>query len=308
MKISAHTFITNPLSTGYYVYLPAIQSFLDSADEVVVVDGGTTDGSLERLSGLRGAEKLRIISNEFSHWGAGDLWERPQFAVSREIGYRNCTGDWAICFESDHILPKCAKEDLRGVLEELNGSGLLYSFPLRRCRDGDLHPDLKKRKWWCLNKQLIEASDGNIVWGVHTTGGNERPVSADESCSFADPETGVEKPYWKGGYFPQDGTLRIRLDVYDHFFFTEQQMRSKLQRFENMRARWDGRPPKILVPDQRAYDLISPEELLRSGEHSPVFVTHFRNYLAETGQKHPDIFGLRRYRKKSWWHLILGWR
>jgi glycosyltransferase involved in cell wall biosynthesis len=297
MKISAHTFITNPLSTGYYIYLPAILSFLDFADEVVVVDGGTTDGSLDRLRALRGAEKLRIVSNEFTHWGSGDLWERPQFAVSREIGYRNCTGDWAICFESDHILPGNARQDLREQLLEFREAGLLYSFPLRRCRDGDLHPDLKKKKWWCLNKRLIDAGDTKIVWGVHTTGGNERPVSSDESCSFADPETGVVKSYWKGAYFPQDGTLRTRLDVYDHFFFDREQMHVKLQRFENMRARWDRRPPVTIQPDRRTYDLISPEELLSSGEHDPCFAEHLRNYVVETGQDRPDIHGLRRYRK-----------
>lgn len=309
MKISAHTFITNPLSTGYYICLPAIQSFLDFADEVVVVDGGTTDGSLDRLRTLRGAEKLRIVSNELTHWGPGDLWERPQFAVSREVGYQSCTGDWAICFESDHILPENAREDLSGQLLEFNESGLLYSFRLRRCRDGGMHPDLKKKKWWCLNKRLIDAGDANIVWGVHTTGGNERPVAADESCSFADPDTGVVKPYWKGDYFPEDGTLRTRLDVYDHFFFNEEQMRAKLQRFENMRARWDRRAAVKVAPDRRPYDLIPPEELLGSGEHNPCFAEHLRAYVTETGEDRPDIYGLRRYRsEKSWRRFIPGFR
>lgn len=310
MKISAHTFITNPLSTGYYICLPSIQSFLDFADEVVVVDGGTTDGSHERLCGLRGAEKLRIVSNELTHWGPGDSWERPQFAVSREVGYRHCTGDWAICFESDHILPEGARGDLREQLMEFSEAGLLYSFPLRRCRDGGMHPDHKKKKWWCLNKRLIEAGAANIVWGIHTTGGNERPVSADESCSFVDPDTGVVKPYWMGDYFPEEGTLRTRLDVYDHFFFTEEQMRAKLQRFENMRARWDRRPAATIVPDNRPYDLLAPEELLGSGKHASCFVEHFRAFLAETGEERPDIFGLRRYRGEMpyWKRLFTGFR
>lgn len=303
MKISAHTFITNPLSTGYYICLPAIQSFLDFADEVVVVDGRTTDGSLERLRTLRGAEKLRIVSNKLTHWGPGDLWERPQFAVSREVGYQSCIGDWAFCFESDHILPEGAGEDLHRQLLEFREAGVLYSFPLRRCRDGGMQPDLKKKKWWCLNKRLIESRNAGIVWGVHTTGGNERPVSSDELCSFVDPDTGVIKAYWQGAYFPEDGTLTSRLDVYDHFFFNRDQMLAKLQRFENMRARWDRRPAETIRPDNRAYDLISPDEFLSSGEHSQAFATHLRNFVAENGQATPDIHGLRRYRK-PWWRLF----
>jgi hypothetical protein len=310
MKISAHTFITNPLSTGYYICLSSIQSFLDFADEVIVVDGGTTDGSLERLHDLRGAKKLRIVSNELSHWGKGDLWERPQFAVSREVGYGECTGDWAICFESDHLLPTGGEEELRGQLHELHDAGSLYSFPLRRCRDGGMHPDLKKRKWWCLNKRLITAGRANPVWGVHTkSGGDERPVFPDEWSSFTDPDTGVVKPYRMGGYYPEDGTLRTRLDIYDHFFFTEVQMRVKLQRFENMRARWDRRPAEEIVPDRRPYDLIPPEELLSSGEHNPCFAEYLRNFVAETGETQPDIFGLRRYRSnKSWKRFFPGFR
>jgi glycosyltransferase involved in cell wall biosynthesis len=308
MKISAHTFITNPLSTGYYIYLASIQSFLDFADEVVVVDGGTTDGSLERLMALRGAEKLRMVSNELTHWGPGDLWERPQFAVSREVGYRNCTGDWAICFESDHLLPADAREDLRGQLMERRDAGILYSFRLRRCREGTMQPDLKKKKWWCLNKRLIEAGSATLVWGVHTNGGNERPVSPDASCSFADPETGVLKPYWKGDYYPEDGTLRARLEVYDHFFFTGRQMQAKLQRFENMRARWDKRTAVNLLPDKRPHDLIPPDALLNGGEHDPCFTECLRSYLRETGDSRPDIHGLRRYRKKSWLRFLPGFR
>lgn len=305
MKISAHTFITNPLSTGYYISLCSIQSYLDFADEVVVVDGGTDDGSLERLQGLRGAEKLRIISDEFTQWGLGDLWERPQFAVSREIGYRACSGDWVLCFESDHVLPQNACHTLRSELSAKKEHGLLYSFPLRRCRGGSMHLDTKKRKWWCLNKRLIEARKANIIWGVHTTGGNERPVTATKSCSFIDPANGLLKSYWMGDYFPEDGTLQPRLDVYDHFFFTEDQMQTKLQRFENMRARWDRRPVVEIPKDSRAYDLISPEELISSDQHHPSFIEHFTNYLSETGENKPDIFGLRLYRKaKPWWHFF----
>ena len=62
MRVSAHTYVTNPLSTGYLVCLPAIQSFLDFADEVIVVDGGSTDGSREaaqRIARVRCIDALR---------------------------------------------------------------------------------------------------------------------------------------------------------------------------------------------------------------------------------------------------------
>ena len=83
VNISAHTYITNPLTNGYLIYLPAIQSFLDIADEVIIVDGGSSDGSLERLTTLRGNEKLKVVYTDQTYWGHGDGWERPQFGIQR---------------------------------------------------------------------------------------------------------------------------------------------------------------------------------------------------------------------------------
>ena len=141
MRVSAHTYVTNPLSTGYLIYLPAVQSFLDFADEVVVVDGGSTDGSLEALAGLRGHERLVVVSNEQTRWGAGDAWERPQFGIQRQTGFERCTGDWAIAFDADHVLPDAEHGSLRHQLEQRTQRDVLLGFKLIECQDGKLSAD-----------------------------------------------------------------------------------------------------------------------------------------------------------------------
>ncbi len=128
MKISAHTLITNPYSSGYWAYLPAIQSFLDVADEVIVVDGGSTDESLEKLKTLRGQEKLKVFSSDLTYWGKGDNWEWPQIAINRQVGFDLCEGDWAIHFDADYVLPDFEQEALLRELEYYRDKGILYAF------------------------------------------------------------------------------------------------------------------------------------------------------------------------------------
>lgn len=96
MKISIHVNITNP-EYNQYPYLEAIASYCDLADEVVIVDGGSTDGSLEKIKQLN--EKIKIVENLWPQ----DEWSWEQIGVNTNIGFENCTGDWAIKVDIDYI-------------------------------------------------------------------------------------------------------------------------------------------------------------------------------------------------------------
>ena len=47
MKISVITTATNPLSNDYQTFFACLNSFSKIADEIIVVSGGTTDGSFQ---------------------------------------------------------------------------------------------------------------------------------------------------------------------------------------------------------------------------------------------------------------------
>jgi hypothetical protein len=175
MRISAHTFATNPRSQGYLAYLPAIQSFLDFADEVIV-DGGSTDGSIEALSRLWGSERLKVFSSDQTLWGPGDAWEMPQYGIQRQVGFELCAGDWAIAFDADHVLPESGVAPLREQPERRADSGILYAFRVIGCRNAHYAPDKKIRRW-CINKRLARTRGIPIGWGLERrTGGGERPI------------------------------------------------------------------------------------------------------------------------------------
>lgn len=65
-KISGYTHILNPVTHGY-PYLQSIQSMLGFCDEVIVVDGGSTDDSLRDLDELiiSSTGRLKLITREW---------------------------------------------------------------------------------------------------------------------------------------------------------------------------------------------------------------------------------------------------
>lgn len=304
MRISAHTYITDPLSTGYLICLPAIQSFLDFADEVVVVDGGSTDGSLEALRRLRGSERLVVVSTEQTRWGAGDAWERPQFGIQRQTGLERCTGDWAIAFDADHVLPDAEHGSLRRQLRQHADRDVLLGFQLIECQDARYRA-IGKRKWWCINRRLARADGIAIGYGIkEDTGGNERPIRLARQATFADPATGVLKAYFAGPAFPEGALLDARLYKYDHFFFTPGQLLEKLRRFERMRARWEGRPVREVAADGRAYELVTPRRFLAETAHPRAFAEFLAEWASSTHPDQQDVVGLRRHKPEPWSGLV----
>jgi len=295
MKISAHTFITNPITSGYNAYLPSIQSFLDFADEVIVVDGGSTDDSLERLKMLRGSKKLKIISNETTHWGAGDKWEWAQIGIQRQVGYENCSGDWAIHFDADHILPEFESEKLSKELKNSLNRGIVYAFRVIKFANGKYSRIYKIRRW-CVNNKLSREKNIRLVYGAHILSGDlNQVIIPEEEKQIIDPVNKNKKTYYIGKHYPVSKLLNVTLYKYGHFFFTTEQLLYKLKRMENQRAKWKQREKENIIEDKRPYRQINPEEVLSNKNHPNAFREYFKQWLDEFYPEKEDIIGLRYY-------------
>lgn len=117
MKVSAFMPITNPLRRGD-TFLEAIISHLYWADELLVVDGGSTDGSLEAIRSI-GDKRIRIIHREWPQ----ENWSWKEFAKAWNAGYESCTGDWVAAGETDHIFHEKEAKRVREEIERETAKG-----------------------------------------------------------------------------------------------------------------------------------------------------------------------------------------
>ncbi|MFA7186532.1 MAG: glycosyltransferase family 2 protein [Victivallales bacterium] len=96
-----------------------IGSALPQADEILVVDNASTDGSIEeclrRFAGLR---KLMVIRNPVN----------SGFAAACNIGFRRATGDFVLFLNPDCRLDKAAVAELLRVLQSDKQAGMAGGF------------------------------------------------------------------------------------------------------------------------------------------------------------------------------------
>jgi len=100
LKISGFCLTTNSLKFNY-PFIESIRSFLPVVDELVVIDGGSTDGTIEAIKDI-GDSKIRIVCDEDTKWEEDWFYSRMSHNFNR--GYEECTGDAVFKFDVDFIL------------------------------------------------------------------------------------------------------------------------------------------------------------------------------------------------------------
>lgn len=113
MTIGCYILMQNP-KTNNYPYLECINSCLDLFDEILIVDGGTTDGSFDLILPDNKNVWIRIIKRD---WPDDADWD---FLTQQyDFGLQNSRCDWCFKIDADYIFHE---DDIEAIKEFLKNN------------------------------------------------------------------------------------------------------------------------------------------------------------------------------------------
>ncbi len=126
-SISGYTTTYNCISQKY-PFIESIKSMLGFCDEVIVVDGGSEDGTLNKLHELEESDdRVKIIINKRD-------WNNKRFAVfdgdQKAVARSHCSSEWCWQQDSDEIVHEDDYEKVQNIIKMTPKSYDLVALPV----------------------------------------------------------------------------------------------------------------------------------------------------------------------------------
>lgn len=214
MKISTFMSVTNPARNSY-PYLQAIASHLIFSDEFILIDGGSTDGSIDEIR-----SKFPSVQIVYHPWPQGKgNWTWEHFANVWNLGYSLCTGDWVFAGECDHVFEPEQADKVRDAINTHGRSQRVLFIDKWVSSTWDRWHN-KSKFFYALNKGQYK----NLGYGIDLTykGGQDLANPIEVKGTY----------FYNGGYSIPEGRLLTAEDGHNmgvHFLNYDKTFQTKEQ-------------------------------------------------------------------------------
>lgn len=106
-----------------------LDSVYDWADEIVIVDSGSTDRTVELIKKRDTSNKIRVF----------DEPHVAMFHINKQKALEQCHGEWILQLDADEVVSLELKEEIRSVILS-NSEGSLANASLTSVRDSSASP------------------------------------------------------------------------------------------------------------------------------------------------------------------------
>lgn len=192
--ISGYT-TTKDCIKAQYPWRKSIVSMLGFCDEVVVVDGGSTDGTLEELyrwSKFEPKLKVHLVERDWSH---------PRFAVfdgaQKAEARKRCTGQFLWQMDADEVVVERDYEKIVQLCKSFPKEVDLVSLPVTEFWGGPEKVRVDVNPWkWRLSRNLPHIVHG-IPGPLRKTDseGHLYASPGTDGCDYVHAETGAVIPH-----------------------------------------------------------------------------------------------------------------
>jgi len=288
-KISGYTHILNPKTHGY-PFVQSILSMMDFCDEVVVVDGGSTDGSVEflqaELEQLLGAGRPKAVNHDCRLNIVNRQWDPDEpgmDGMQKAFGRAMCSPDSEFLWQqdADEVVHEDDYAKIIDLCRRFPSDVDVIHLPVVELWGDDRTVRTDRHSWkWRLSRNNVRVTHGINIHARTMdpkTGRIYSKPGMSDGCEYIDIVSGEHLPH-KGFYTKEleaarvenpEEYGRIMNDVFHKLPSVWHYSWADLPRkVRNFRDFWDKQWQVLYQspPQPRFPDVVSDEDITRKAE------------------------------------------